>query len=130
MHLNFVIFVGSSSRLKKKIEERWLTDLRDDLALFMRSRFSNGSTSIRVSGQDGQKVSYPVVSVLDERYELLKRLGYIDKVPTASLAREDVSCPEQVLDGKSFPMDVPYLNVRARRMYESLRREGFFERHC
>ena len=130
MRFNLMFFMGSSSRLKKQIADRALTFLRDDLALFMGSKFSEGSTSVRIAGQDGQKVFYPVVDVRNERYELLKKIGYIDKVPTGSLAREDVSCPEQVLDGKSFPMDVPYLNARARSMYESLKREGFFERHC
>jgi hypothetical protein len=90
-------------------------------------------TSVRVPATArAQEWWAPVVNPEFEHYELLGDLGYLGRrkdVTRANVTETDCNRPVLIQSNTLFTSGIPYLNRRARRMYESLAREGWFREH-
>tara|TARA_Y100000310_G_C20485120_1_gene716523 strand:- start:172 stop:564 length:393 start_codon:yes stop_codon:yes gene_type:complete len=109
-------------QFRELVDEKWLDTLVDLMARELGGSFSEGSITVRVDTPKC-KGRMPIIRYLDELYEVFTSLGYVDKVDKDGC---ECSMPESI-SHQAYELGVPYLNHRAKEMYEKLKDEGFYE---
>ncbi len=112
--------MSTIQQLRDLVEEKWLDIQVDLIARKLSWNFSWGSKTVKVDTPEC-KGNMPIIKPLDELYETLKALGYVNKI-------DRKECKHPRLTSKpEFANGVPYLNNIAKEMYEKLVSEGFYE---
>lgn len=104
--------------LREEVHGAYLDTLTDLVARKLEWSFSKGHVTVEVDGD-----SRPIISPLDELYEVMKSLRYVDKV---QLDPSKCSMPS-FIQGGAYALGIPYLNQRAEEIYGRLKEDGFFE---